>query len=121
MRLAILLAVFDGCDPAILDDRAAIEGLLRKMVEAGRFTLFSLEVVRFSPQGVTGAAVVGESHIALHSWPEEKRLFVDIASCTTQAAAIAAIEWLKSALMHDAVTVSQIDYAPESGFLGDRR
>jgi S-adenosylmethionine decarboxylase len=120
LKLTILLAALGGCDPAILDDREAIEAILRRMVEAARFTLFSLEVVRFSPRGVTGAAIVGESHIAIHTWPEEGRLFADIASCTTEAAAERAIEALKSALRHETITISAIDYAAEHGFVGKR-
>src|SRR4029077_7115462 len=107
-------------DPAILDDPKAIEGVLRRMVESGRFTLFELKVVRFSPQGVTGAAIVGESHIAIHTWPEEGRLFADIASCTTRAAALNAIEALKASLRHDTFTMSEVAYGSESGFVGER-
>jgi S-adenosylmethionine decarboxylase len=120
VKLAILLAAFDGCDPGILDDAAHMEVLVRRMVDAGRFTLFSVEMTHFSPQGVTGVAVVGESHVALHSWPEERRLFVDIASCTTRSAALAAIEWLKGAIAYDSVTVSEVEYTPELGFRGAR-
>ncbi len=32
---------------------------------------------------ITACAVVGESHVALYSWPESGRLFVDVASCST--------------------------------------
>jgi S-adenosylmethionine decarboxylase len=61
-------------------------------VRAGGFTLFQLAVHRFEPQGVTACAVVGESHVALHSWPEEGRLFFDVASCTTYESTRRAVE-----------------------------
>jgi S-adenosylmethionine decarboxylase len=84
MKLFVSLAIFEGCPARWLDDREALGAALRAAVEAGRFTTLGELVVPFSPQGVTACAVVGESHLALHSWPEEGRLFVDIASCSTR-------------------------------------
>jgi S-adenosylmethionine decarboxylase len=116
MKLHVLLATFSGCDPQTLDDPMRIEALLKRMVEAGRFTLFSIETHRFQPQGVTAAAIVGESHLAIHTWPEEGRLFVDIASCTTGDAATRAIEALADSLPHKELVSKRVDYAPEHGF-----
>ncbi|HMP04308.1 MAG TPA: S-adenosylmethionine decarboxylase [Gemmatales bacterium] len=50
-------------------------------VEAGGVSLRELVTVQFVPHGVTGTAVVGESHLSIHTWPEEGRAFVDVASC----------------------------------------
>ena len=86
MEIHIILAVVEGCAPSRLDDPLELERLLGRMVEAAEFTLFDIRVHRFHPHGVTAAAIVGESHIALHTWPEEGSLFVDIASCTTMEA-----------------------------------
>jgi S-adenosylmethionine decarboxylase len=83
MKLYIALAVYEGCPHAWLDDAEGLRGLLEGAVRAGDFTLFQIVVQRFQPHGVTACAVVGESHLSLHSWPEEGRLFVDIASCST--------------------------------------
>lgn len=115
------LAVLSGCDRDALDDRDRVEVWLRAMVEAGGFTLFSLEVTRFVPQGVTGMAVVGESHLAVHTWPEEGRLFLDIASCTTKLAADRAIAALRELCAHDDLVVESIDYDPRSGFGAEPR
>jgi len=92
MRLFVLLAIFEGCPSAFLDDQAALRAALDAAVAAGPFTGLGTLVVPFSPQGVTACAVVGESHIALHTWPEEGRLFVDIASCSTYEAARRALD-----------------------------
>ena len=83
MRMFVGLALFDGIPSGWLDDATSLRGALEAAVRAGRFTTLSISVVPFSPQGVTACAVVGESHLALHSWPEEGRLFVDVASCST--------------------------------------
>ena len=98
MRMYIGLAIFEGVSRAALDDEASMRAALERGVEAGKFTLYDLRAVRFSPQGVTAAAIVGESHLALHSWPEEGRLFVDVASCSAEASVRDAIDAIGASL-----------------------
>lgn len=98
MKLFVLLAVFDGCPAAYLNDPDALRAALDLAVERGSFTGLGTLVVPFSPQGVTACAVVGESHIALHTWPEEGRLFVDIASCSTLESTQRALEAIRQTL-----------------------
>lgn len=81
MQLTVALAILEGIAHDVLDDPERMSACLSLAVQAGGFTLHELCTVKFSPQGVTAAAIVGESHLTLHSWPEEGRLFVDIASC----------------------------------------
>lgn len=98
MRLTVALVVYEGIEPALLDDPERMRACLQAGVEAGGFTLMDLRVVRFSPVGVTAAAIVGESHLAVHTWPEEGRLFVDVASCGEPAGVGRAVEALVSLL-----------------------
>ena len=43
-------------------------------------TLLDLRVYPFEPVGVTGVAVVAESHINIHTWPELSLANVDLLS-----------------------------------------
>lgn len=36
---------------------------------------------QFEPQGVTGTVLLAESHLAIHTWPEEKFVTVDVYVC----------------------------------------
>ena len=36
---------------------------------------------RFEPQGVTGLALLAESHISIHTWPESGYAAVDVFTC----------------------------------------
>ena len=36
---------------------------------------------KFHPQGVTGVIILAESHISIHTWPEEKYAAIDIFMC----------------------------------------
>lgn len=98
MRLFVALAIFQDAPRELLDSSSSLEFALRRGVEAGNFTLLDLRVVRFSPQGVTACAIVSESHLALHSWPEEGRLFVDVASCSTRESVVRAVSAIGESL-----------------------
>lgn len=75
----ILADLFD-CDH--LDDAPRIETALRASVAAAGATLLQLHVHGFGEgQGVTGVAILAESHISIHSWPERRYAAVDMFMC----------------------------------------
>jgi S-adenosylmethionine decarboxylase len=98
MKLFVSLAVWKGCPRSWLDDPEALRAVLEAAVRAAPFTLLQIVVQRFQPQGVTACAVVAESHLALHSWPEEGRLFLDVASCSTRESTQRAVEAITAML-----------------------
>ncbi len=53
-----------------LDDETRVEQALRDAVAASGATLLDIHLHRFAPQGVTGVAMLAESHITVHTWPE---------------------------------------------------
>ncbi|NNE88452.1 MAG: adenosylmethionine decarboxylase [Silicimonas sp.] len=53
-----------------LDDKARIERAFRACIAATGSTLLHLHLHRFQPHGVSGVAVLAESHITIHTWPE---------------------------------------------------
>lgn len=50
-------------------------------VKASKFTLLKIELHKFSPQGVSGVAIIAESHISIHTWPEYEFVAIDIFLC----------------------------------------
>jgi len=75
-----LLADLFECDH--LADEARIEDALRAAVAASGATLLNLHVHGFGEaQGVTGVALLAESHISIHSWPERDYAAVDMFLC----------------------------------------
>ena len=79
-----------------LDDAARIERAFRDCVEASGATLLHVHTHRFSPQGVSGVAVLAESHISVHTWPEIGYGAFDVFMCG-EADPWAAVEVLRSA------------------------
>ena len=63
----LIIEVVDGEG---LDDEARIQQAFRDCVETCGATLLHIHTHKFSPQGVSGVAVLAESHISVHTWPE---------------------------------------------------
>ena len=75
-----LIADLHGC--AVLDDVVRIERTLRAAVDAGGATIIDLRLHHFGPgQGVTGVALLAESHISIHTWPEHRYAALDFFLC----------------------------------------
>jgi len=53
-----------------LDDESRIQQAFRDCVDECGSTLLHIHTHKFSPQGVSGVAVLAESHISVHTWPE---------------------------------------------------
>ncbi|PTW51873.1 MULTISPECIES: adenosylmethionine decarboxylase [Rhodovulum] len=63
----LIIEVVDGEG---LDDEARIQKAFRDCVDECGATLLHIHTHKFSPQGVSGVAVLAESHISVHTWPE---------------------------------------------------
>jgi S-adenosylmethionine decarboxylase len=92
MRMNVGLAILSEIAGADLDSVERVEAALRAAVVRGRFSLYDLRMVRVEPHRVTGSAIVGESHLSIHTWPENGKLFVDVASCSDPSSVDQAID-----------------------------
>ena len=90
-----------------LDDLEHIEHTLRRCVEVAGATLLHIHLHHFTPNGgVSGVAVLAESHISIHSWPEYGYAALDIFMCG-QTNPRAAIDVLKEAFSPRKVVVKE--------------
>ena len=79
------LVEFRGCDPARLADLSHVsQAMLDAAREAGA-TVVTHSFHHFAAQeggaGVSGAVIIAESHLAIHTWPEHRFAAVDFFSC----------------------------------------
>jgi S-adenosylmethionine decarboxylase len=65
-----------------LDDLPHIESTLKRCVEVAGATLLHIHLHRFTDNGgISGVAVLAESHISIHSWPEYGYAALDVFMC----------------------------------------
>ncbi len=65
-----------------LDDLKHIEATLKRCAKAAGATLLNVHLHHFTPNGgVSGVAVLAESHISIHSWPEADYAALDVFMC----------------------------------------
>lgn len=76
-----LLLELRDCDREVLDDLSLLEGSLVYAAEEAGATVVGKHFHRFAPQGVSGAVLISESHLSLHTWPEYGYAAVDIFTC----------------------------------------
>ncbi|ONN64004.1 MULTISPECIES: adenosylmethionine decarboxylase [Herbaspirillum] len=77
-----LLADLDGVAAASLTRPALVEALLREAAAAAGATVLQAHFHHFGPgQGVTGVLLLAESHLSIHTWPEEQFAALDIFLC----------------------------------------
>ena len=70
-----------ACDCAKLDDEDFVRAALSNAALRAGATLLNLISHHFQPHGVTGLALLAESHISFHSWPESGYAAVDVFTC----------------------------------------
>lgn len=75
-----ILELYD-CDCARLDDEDFLRSAISNAALRAGATLLQLISHRFLPHGVTGLALLAESHISIHTWPESGYAAVDVFTC----------------------------------------
>lgn len=79
-----ILEMWD-CNREILNDAKKIMQILSESVTDAGATIIKQFYHEFSPPGITGVAILAESHISIHTWPEEGYVAVDLFTCGNQA------------------------------------
>lgn len=78
-----LLVEFYGCNRKILNDPERIEKIVIDSAEFAGAKVIKTMVHHFSPFGVSGIAIIAESHVSIHTWPEYNFASIDIYTCGT--------------------------------------
>ncbi len=79
--------LFDcGCSVALLTDLATISKLCRDTTVDAGLTIVDEKYHQFpewegQPGGITGAVLLAESHLAVHTWPERSGVTIDVYVC----------------------------------------
>lgn len=62
-------------------DELVIKNYFDELLEKSGFTILNYQSHKFNPIGYTGLWLLSESHFALHTFPEEKKSYIELSSC----------------------------------------
>jgi len=81
-ELAGIHLIVDFWGASRLDELRHMDAALRRAVEAGGATLLHIHLHHFTVNGgISGVAVLAESHISVHTWPERDFAAFDVFMC----------------------------------------
>jgi S-adenosylmethionine decarboxylase len=112
-----IIAELDGC--AAMPDKDALATLLSSAALGGHAQLLNIHVHGFGDgAGVAGVALLAESHISVHTWPEFQYAAVDVFMCGAAANPEAALEILVTGMQASHVRVEKLrrDSQPPENF-----
>jgi S-adenosylmethionine decarboxylase len=92
----------------MIDDVEKIETILAESATAAGGTLLDSTIHKFEPHGVTGLALLAESHISLHTWPEKKYIAADIYTCGSATKPDKALSYLISTFNPQSTTALEV-------------
>ena len=81
-----------------LNDVEFLRGVMTEAAERCGATIVGENFIKFSPQGVTGVLVLSESHLSIHTYPEEGFAAVDCYTCGQTVDPEVACDFMKAAL-----------------------
>jgi len=76
-----ILVEYYNCDPEILKDPIRIEKEMNQAAIEAKATIVESNFHHFNPWGVSGAVIVAESHLTIHTWPEYGFASADFFTC----------------------------------------
>ena len=83
-----------GCPNDLLDSEEHIRLSLHVAATKAKSELLNISAHKFDPQGVTGLAMLADSHISIHTWPEKNLAMCDIFTCSVDATPMEAVKYL---------------------------
>jgi S-adenosylmethionine decarboxylase len=116
-----LLLELYRCDFEKLNDESFLRCTLNRAAKIANATVLNLISNKFEPQGVTAIALLAESHISIHTWPESNYSAVDIFTCGQNMMPEQASQYLIKSLMAEEHSLRVIERNPPTSVLKEIR
>ena len=116
-----LLLELYRCDCEKLNDESFLRCILNRASKLANATVLNLISNKFEPQGVTAIALLAESHISIHTWPESNYSAVDIFTCGQNMLPELASQYLIESLKAEEHFLRVIERNPPSKVLKQMR
>lgn len=109
-----ILVEFWGCKTDLDDIDLVQDHMARAVFESGA-TLLHVFGQKFHPQGLTVFMAIAESHLSIHTWPEERYAALDIYTCGSKCMPYKALSHLRDALRPERVDFMHVRRGRRSG------
>ena len=116
-----LLLELYKCSYEKLNDESYLRCSLNKAAKLAKATVLNLISNKFDPQGVTAIALLAESHISIHTWPESNYSAIDIFTCGQNMMPELASQYLIEALKAEEHFLRVIERNPPAAVLKEIR
>lgn len=93
----------------LLDDEKYIRDLVYYASVKSNSTLLALNSHKFNPQGITCVAMLAESHISIHTWPEKGMAVCDVFTCGDHTDPAAGVEYMRQSLFAADIIVNEFE------------
>ncbi len=100
------------CEEEILKDSRKLEQIIKEAAEAGNMNLLDIKSWKIG-DGVSIVAIVLESHITIHTWPEYRFATVDVYSCGAHTDPYKAFMYIVNKLGAKRYTINEADRSLE--------
>jgi len=103
-RLTHIAAEIFDVNPELLDDTESMTNLVSLLVPKLGLTLVDLYIHKFD-LGITIVAIITESHLAVHTWPEFGYAHIELLSCGPEVATQTLIDYVRNSSIGSAKIV----------------
>jgi S-adenosylmethionine decarboxylase proenzyme len=104
-----ILAEMYQCNSPMLDDLGFVLGVFTEAVRMSGCNILNVYTRKFDPHGITINMTLGESHAALHTWPEYGYVAIDIFTCGAKTQPYIGIQFIKEKLECSKTLLKHID------------
>jgi len=98
------VAEFEGCDGSIINSGAQMKQIVTDAVNKANASMVAIIYKEFEHLGVTVLALLSESHVGIHTWPQYGYAATDVFTCGNIAQPQLAIEHMEKMFKANATT-----------------
>ena len=99
-----VLAEIHDCDKDILRDINQLETIMKDAAGENGFVVEDSVFHQFNQDGISGVLVVPQANLSIHTWPEGRRVTVDMVTCSENLNPLASCENLLSKFKASSMT-----------------
>ena len=96
-----ILVEFYNCNEETMKSPELIEKFMNEAARRANATIVNSVFHHFNPYGVSGAVIISESHLAIHTWPEFGYAAVDVFTCGDKINPWTAFDYLEEVFEAD--------------------